>query len=254
MVLFKNTKIFIDVKNMVVSYDAIVAMRLHEYFEENEGSRFFFKDEIEKLMNQNPKSLAQNIMAEKKNDNFLLDYFNWDIVNDERFADINPLKICNQVYDESLRMDDTLSQKVFCAIASGQLMTSISQSFKLLFNDDSLNTIFFYLEDDIPDYITKGLDFFYMSSEKKKYVIGNKGNFIKENPCDSYFIEVPEDIDRYFAYPHTAPIEVYTPGSGVNTSITETLNGVGLRELTMNEPLGKYKEYNVNIYTLFLPI
>ena len=253
LVLFKNTKIFIDVKNMVVSYDAIVAMKIHEYFENNDGSRFFFKDEIDKLKNQDPKALTQNIMADKKNYNFLLDYFDWDVVNDERFMDINPLEICNRVYEETLQIDD-FSQKVFGAIASGHLMTSIAQSFKLLFQDDALSVIYFYLGDNTPDYIIRGLNFFYMSSEKKKYVIGNKADFIRENPCNSYFIEKPEDIDEYFACPHNDEIEIYIPGSTVNTSVTEAVKGVGLRELTTEEPLSKYKEYNTNVYTLFLPI
>lgn len=133
-------------------------------------------------------------------------------------------------------------------------MTSISQSFKLLFNDDSLNTIYFYLEDDIPEHITKGLDFFYMNSTKKKYVIGNKADFIKENPCNSYFVETPEEIDKYLAYPRKEEIEIYIPGSNSNTSITESVKGMGVRELTTKEPLAKYKEYNANVYTLFLPI
>lgn len=253
MALFKNTNIFIDIKNMVISYDAIVAMRLFEYFEENEGSDFFFVTEIGELENQRPQALAQNIMAKKNNYNFLLDYFDWSKLRDERLSGINPAKMCDQIYDQILQKDD-FNKKVFNQIVSGSLMTSISQSFKLLMDDEKLETIYFYGADDTPEYVIKGLNFFYMNTNKKKYVKGSKKGFINSGTCNSYFVENPSDVDKYFKCPHNSPVEIYIPGSMSNTNVVEIVENTPLRVFTTDEPLEKYQEYNVNVYTLFLPI
>lgn len=253
MALFKNTKIFIELKGMIVSLDAIVASRIHDYFEKNEGASSFFTKELDKLRDQDIRALAQNIMADKNNPNFLLDYFNWNILNTKELSNVNPVSICDSIYKEILNIEDT-GNKIFAQIGSGLLMTSISQSFKNLITDDNLNAIYIYVDETIPDYVVKGMNFFYGSLQKIKYVKGSKGKFIKEVPCNSYFIENPEDIDKYFAIPHTDNVEIYIPGSNSNTSTNEVLKGVELKQLTTKKPLEKYLEYNVNVYTLFLPI
>lgn len=252
MSLFKNTNIFIDVKNVVVSFDAIVASRLDEYFANNEGSKYFFINDIDKFKGQDLKALSQLIMAEKNNYNFLLDFFDWAKLTGD-FEDTDPVQVCDYIYKEALNMEDK-DNKIYCLIGSGYLMTNIAQSFKSLFTDDKLLCIYFYAEEDTPDYIMHGLDFFYMNKKKTQYVTGDRTAFFKENPMDSYFVETSEEIDL-LSFDRPFKIDVCIAGSRYNTSTIEKYEGVDLKSLTTLKPVNVLNsEYNMSIYTMHLPI
>ena len=253
MSLFKNSKIFVDVKNCVVSYDAIVASRLDEYFSSNEGSKYFFIKDIDKFKGQQLQALSQLIMEEKNNYNFLLDFFDWSKLTGD-FEDTDPTKLCDYIYQEALNMEDK-DNELYCMIGSGQLMTKIGQSFKLLLEDDKLVCIYFYVEKGTPDYILHGLDFFYMNKIKTKYITGDKATIFKENPMDSYFVETSEEIDM-LSFERPFKIDVQIAGSKYNTSAIEKFEGVDLKTLSTLEPVSVLEgnKYNMSIYTMLLPI
>ena len=69
--LFRRSVIFADIKNVIVSIDAIVASRIGRFLKENPNYKAFLSDDIVKLSNEPVNKLKFIVMADKENKNFL---------------------------------------------------------------------------------------------------------------------------------------------------------------------------------------
>lgn len=250
--LFRRSIIFADIKNVIVSIDAIVTSRMERFLKENPDYKAFLSKDLEKLYQIPVDGLKFNIMANKNNKNFLLDYFNWDTIS--LSDNIDPFAICNYIYKKVLEMpvtdDDTLSNPdIEC------LMTSIGMSFRTLSMDKNLDMIYLYQEDCIPKEVYAGLSFIYRGSNKIKFIRGDKEKFLKDNVCDSYFFEDVKDLDDYIAFRHAKLSEVLIPNAKYNLSIIKVEDGLRLRTPSCNLKLSEYKsKFNLDVHTIGLPI
>ena len=250
--LFRRSVIFADIKNVIVSIDAIVASRIGRFLKENPNYKAFLSDDIVKLSNEPANKLKFIVMADKVNKNFLIDYFNWDVLS--LSDDINPFAICDYIYKELLKMDIT-EDDVLSDRDLEPLMTSTGMSFRTLSLDTNLDTIYLYQEDCIPEKIYEDLSVIYRGSNKFKFIQGDKGKFLKDHFCDSYFFEDVNDIDGYIAKKHPRLSEVLIPNASYNLSIVDEVNGLRLRVPSCNMTLQEYKSnFNLDINTIGLPI
>lgn len=250
--LQRRATIYADIQNVVVSTDAIVASRLERYFFENKGAKFFFVKDIDNFKGMPGDVLRMRIMANKKNHNFLLDYFDWTKVS--MSSDIDPMSMCDYIYKEILKMgiikDDILENPDISAI-----MTGIGQSFHILCKDKNLNTVYLYQEEYFPEEIIKGLSFFYTGDPKIKFVTGDKKEFFKDHPCDSYMFEDCVSIDEYICFKHKLLSEVLIPGTDPNLSIIDQEKYTKLRLPSTHFEPNSYKEkFNLEVHTIGLPI
>ena len=250
--LYRRSIVYADIKNVVVSTDAIVASRLKRYFEEHHGASFFFVESLQKLQELPIEALVCNIMAEKKNHNFLLDYFDWTKVGLD--DDVDPITICNFTYKDILKMPVTDTDILENPDISN-LMTGIGKSLHLLCSDKNLDTIYLYQEEYFPEEIIKGLNFFYMGNQKIKYVLGDKKDFFKDHLCDSYFFEDCDSIDKFICRKHSGLSEVLVPATEPNLTIVDKEKNTCLRLLSTQSPSKYYKEnFNLEVHTIGLPI
>lgn len=250
--LFRRSSVFADIQNVVVSTDAIVGSRLKRYFELNSASRLFFIDEIEKLFDVPAHILAQTIMANKKDQLFLIDYFDWSKMSIDE--DINPIIICRYIYKSTLELPIVQGDILENPDISG-IMTSMGKSFKVLCADANLNNLYLYRNDWITDDIIKGLNFFYFGNNKIKFVSGDKGEFLKETNIDSYFFEDVEDIDKHILFKHYNTCDVMIPGTSSNLTIIGQEGNTRLRVASTTLTPTDYKNnYNLEVHTIGLPI
>ena len=248
-ILFKNSTIFADVKNIVISTDAIVASRLNDFFTHTDGPRFFFIDEIEKFYEINLRMLSQLIIAEKRSDNFLLDYFDW--AKCSMNPEINPYQICNFTYRKILNRDYeyTNDQDIFDTLNISQVMTSIGKSLASMGKDNSINGIYLFMDEDMPDTLIKCLSIFFTGSTNIKIIKGNKKSILGSDKYnfDIYFLESPDEVELIKNTEKHQ--EIFIPNSTSNMTIAETEKGTQFREFNCH----KEKE-NQTIYVLNLPI
>ena len=250
--LFRRSIVFADVKNIIVSIDAIVASRLSIFFKENKDYHFFFNKELDNLSSIPVDELKYQIMASKKNKNFLLDYFNWDCI--EVDESIDPMAICDFTYANILKIPVT-DNDILKNPDIESLMSSVGLSLKTLSADKNLSVVYLFLEDYIPSEVSNGLSFIYRGSNKFKFIKGNKETFLKENMCDTYFLEDISDLDDYILRKHANLSEVLIPNTHYNLSVVDEVEDLKLRTPCTNLTLEKYKEdFNLEVYTMALPI
>lgn len=254
--LYRRSNVFADVRNMVVSYDTIVASRIPRYFNAFDGAKFFFLPTLEELSKLPYEQLVFKILAEKTQRNFLMDYFDWTKVEISQ-DDIDPINICNRVYWESLNLP-VIEKDILSYMDISFLMTSVGKSFQILCTDTNLDSICLYLGEKVPQEITKGLTTFYNGSVKVHYLIGTPSQLkhsLQKKCFDSYFFEDSDDIDSLISREHPVLSEVLLPGNHVNLSIVDEIEGTKLRDIILKQPLEYYKEkLNLDIHTMNLPI
>lgn len=251
--LFRRSSIFADIKNVIVNTDYIVASRLERYFKEHPEVHIFFTEDLFKLLNIPQKVLKYKIFADKKSHNFLLDYFKWEII--ETLGDgVNPITLCEYIYHEVLKLP-IITNDVLDNMDISDVMTGIGGSFQILCADNNLDALYLYRDSTITDDIIKGLNFSYSGHQKIKFISGDKQEFIKDNPCDSYFLEDSLDIDRCLMFKHTKLSEVLVPSCTPNLTIVGQEQSTRLRLLILNMPAEYYQDnFNLAIHTIGLPI
>lgn len=250
--LFRRSVIFADIKNVIVSIDAIVASRIGRFLKENPNYKAFLNNDIVKLSDEPANKLKFIVMADKENKNFLLDYFNWDTLS--LSDDIDPFAICDYIYKEVLKMaitkDDILHERDL-----EPLMTSTGMSFRTLSVDTNLEMVYLYQEDCIPPKVYEGLSIIYRGSNKFKFIQGDKGKFLKTHFCDSYFFEDVSDLDTYIAHKHPRLSEVLIPNASYNLSVVDEVDGLRLRTPSCKMNLADYKsKFNLDVNAIGLPI
>lgn len=254
--LYRRSTVFVDIRNMVVSYDAIVASRLERYFSMNPAGRIFFIPELMKVCKLPVHELVFRLMAEKTNRNFLLDYFDWSKVELSP-EDVDPMKICQKIYDETLLLNPVPGDVLENGDIS-PIMTSIGKSFQLLLKDSNLNTLYLYLGFRAPNEIQTGLSRVYNGDVKCSFLKGTAlwlTKFLQRNICDSYFFEDCTDIDDMICRKHPVLSEVIVPGNPVNLSAVDELEGTRLRDISLEYPPSYYKDkFNLDIHSISLPI
>lgn len=254
--LYRRSTVFAEVKNMVISYDTIVASRLERYFNNNPAARIFFSPTLRDVCILPIPQLVFQLLAEKRNWNFLMDYFDWS-KTELSPEDVDPLKICNQVYWEALCMKPIGGDILENPEISG-IMTSIGKSFQVLAKDVNLDAIYLYLGVHVPKEIQTGLAMFYGGDIKFKFITGNKNQilgFLQKNMFDSYFFEDSTDVDELLTRHHSNLSEVLLPGNNVNLTIVDEIGGTSLRNPILEYPLERYKEkFNLDVHVMNLPI
>lgn len=253
--LYRRSTVFVEVQNMAVSYDTIVATRLERYFFTNKGAGVFFLPTLLDVCKLPVEQLKYKLMEEKSNKNFLLNYFDWSKA--ELSSEVNPIRICEKVYWDALCMSPKTNDVLHYGDIS-HLMTSIGSSFQLLTKDTNLNTIYFYLGFHVPDEIQRGLVSTYQGDIKCTYLKGTRvwlTKFLQTHVCDSYFFEDCTDVDELICRKHPVLSEVLVPGNSVNLTIVDEMQGTKLRDISLEHPLDYYKdELNLDIHSISLPI
>ena len=252
-VLFRRSKIFIDLKSLLAYTDLYVIERLFEMsYEQNLDLSIFTT--LKKEVNTIGFDQMRYKLQEKKFINVLYGYLDFDVVcKGER----DPYEFCRELYNSLLYQEYD-----FYAPNSPVLeLTPLADSIQLIATDVNTDSIYIYMEEECR-YLQQILDSF-MGSSKIQYVSGDKKEFLTNNTFDSYFFESIDDIS-YISRRHPNKSEVIVPAFPFNASGYEFDDETGEPRYSQDSlhkipalpenPMKYEKEYNLTIALIDVPL
>lgn len=252
-ILFRRSKIFIELKSLLAYTDLYVVERLFEMSHEQNLDLSLFTT-LKKEVNAIGFDQMRYKLQEKKFINVLYGYLDFDVVcKGER----DPYEFCRELYNSLLYQEYD-----FYAPNSPVLeLTPLADSIQLIATDVNTDSIYIYMEEECR-YLQQILDSF-MGSSKIQYVSGDKKEFLTNNTFDSYFFESIDDIS-YISRRHPNKSEVIVPAFPFNASGYKFDDETGepiysqdsLHKIPAlpENPMKYEKEYNLTIALIDVPL
>lgn len=251
-VLFRRSKIFIDLKTMLTYTDLYVVERLIELGDSEKLDLSLFTTLVEEYTNLGPDLMKYRLQS-KAYINVLYSYLDLDIALKQ---DNDPYEFCKELY-ELLLYQEFDSEDGNSPVLK---LAPLADSIKLITKDNNAEQICVYMDREC-NYI-KDIISSFMGSIKLTFAIGNKEEFLSQNTFDSYFFENVDDIE-YISRKHPHRSEVIIPTFPFNVSGHDfdsngepiyTQDSLFKFPILDKNPMEYLSEYNLNIALIDIPL
>ena len=251
-VLFRRSKIFIDLKTMFAYTDLYVVERLIELSYKEKLDLTLFTTLVDEYNELGPDMMKYRLQS-KVYINVLYSYLNLDIALQQ---DTDPYEFCKELYDLLLYQEFD-SQDENSPILK---MAPLSDSIKLIAKDNNAESICVYMDKDCM-YLRELVSSF-MGTTKLTFATGDKKEFLSQNTFDSYFFENVDDIE-YISRKHKYRSEVIIPSFPFNISGYDfdsngepiyTQDSLFKFPILDKNPSEYLSEYNLNIALIDIPL
>lgn len=251
-VLFRRSRIFMDLRTMFAYTDLYVVERLIELVDERKLDLSLFTTLADEYKELGPDMMRQRLQA-KKFLNVLYGYLNMDIACKQEG---DPYEFCKELYEVLLYQEYDPQEEYSPSLQ----LTPLSDSIKLLAKDKNAESIYIYMDREC--HYMRHIVSSFMGTNKVNFVIGNKEEFLKENTFDSYFFENVDDIE-YISRKHEYRSEVIIPAFPFNVTgydcdengeIIYSQDSMFKFPILDKNPVEYLEEYNLNIALIDIPL
>lgn len=251
-VLFRRSKIFIDLRTMFAYTDLYVVERLIELGNDEKLDLSLFTTLVDEYTELGPDMMKYRLQS-KAYINVLYSYLNLDIALKQNN---DPYEFCKELYNLLLYQEFDIDDENSPVLKLAPLADSI----KLIAKDTNAETICIYMDRDCA-YMRESISSF-MGTSKLTFAIGDKKDFLSQNTFDSYFFENVDDIE-YISRKHVHRSEVIIPTFPFNVSGHDfdsngepiyTQDSLFKFPILDKNPSEYLSEYNLNIALIDIPL